>query len=96
MKFDSTWNCEEEEGFLKRGPKAYSKWDAILPFDKKRLIVALAIDSISERRGILKGIVNEANDEEKQAFEIMEKLVKIAHFAFQYLRDMSKHIVKTN
>ncbi len=50
---------------------------------KKGLIVALAIDSISERRRILKGIVNEANDEEKQAFEIMEKLVKIApHFAF--------------
>ena len=76
----------EEEGRLplKRGPKALQQNG--MPFyhlTKKGLIVALAIDSISERRRILKGIVNEANDEEKQAFEIMEKLVKIApHFAF--------------
>ena len=76
----------EEEGRLplKRGPKALQQNG--MPFyhlTKKGLIVALAIDSISERRRILKGIVNEANDEEKQAFEIMEKLVKIApHFGF--------------
>ena len=76
----------EEEGRLplKRGPKALQQNG--MPFyhlTKKGLIVALAIDSISERRRILKGIVNEANDDEKQAFEIMEKLVKIApHFAF--------------
>ena len=76
----------EEEGRLplKRGPKALQQNG--MPFyhlTKKGLIVALAIDSISERKRILKGIVNEANDDEKQAFEIMEKLVKIApHFAF--------------
>ncbi len=76
----------EEEGRLplKRGPKALQQNG--MPFyhlTKKGLIVALAIDSISERKRILKGIVNDANDEEKQAFEIMEKLVKIApHFAF--------------
>ena len=47
------------------------------------MIVSLAIDNISERKRILKGIVNQANDDEKQAFEIMEKLVKIApHFGF--------------
>ena len=76
----------EEEGRLplKRGPKALQQNG--MPFyhlTKKGLIVALAIDSISERRRILKGIVNEANGDEKQAFEIMAKLVKIApHFAF--------------
>ena len=76
----------EEEGRLplKRGPKALQQNG--MPFyhlTKKGLIVALAIDSISERKRILKAIVNEANDDEKQAFEIMEKLVKIApHFAF--------------
>ena len=76
----------EEEGRLplKRGPKALQQNG--MPFyhlTKKGLIVALAIDSISERKRILRGIVNEANDDEKQAFEIMEKLVKIApHFAF--------------
>ena len=76
----------EEEGRLplKRGPKALQQNG--MPFyhlTKKGLIVALAIDSISERKRILKGIVNKANDDEKQAFEIMEKLVKIApHFAF--------------
>jgi len=76
----------EEEGRLplKRGPKALQQNG--MPFyhlTKKGMIVALAIDSISERKRILKGIVNQANDEEKQAFEIMEKLVKIApHFGF--------------
>ena len=76
----------EEEGRLplKRGPKALQQNG--MPFyhlTKKGLIVALAIDSISERKRILKAIVNEANDDEKQAFEIMERLVKIApHFAF--------------
>ena len=76
----------EEEGRLplKRGPKALQQNG--MPFyhlTKKGLIVALAIDSISERKRILKGIVSEANDDEKQAFEIMEKLVKIApHFGF--------------
>jgi hypothetical protein len=76
----------EEEGRLplKRGPKALQQNG--MPFyhlTKKGLIVALAIDSISERKRILKGIVNDANDDEKQAFEIMAKLVKIApHFAF--------------
>ena len=76
----------EEEGRLplKRGPKSLQQNG--MPFyhlTKKGLIVALAIDSISERKRILRGIVNEANDDEKQAFEIMEKLVKIApHFAF--------------
>ena len=76
----------EEEGRLplKRGPKALQQNG--MPFyhlTKKGMIVALAIDSISERRRILKGIVNQVNDDEKQAFEIMEKLVKIApHFGF--------------
>ena len=47
------------------------------------MIASLAIDSISERRRILKDIVNKADDDEKQAFQIMEKLVKIApHFGF--------------
>ena len=47
------------------------------------MIVSLAIDNISERRKILKDIVNKADDDEKQAFLIMEKLVKIApHFGF--------------
>ena len=76
----------EEEGRLplKRGPKALQQNG--MPFyhlTKKGMIVALAIDTISERRRILKGIVNQVNDEEKPAFEIMEKLVKIApHFGF--------------
>jgi len=76
----------EEEGRLplKRGPKALQQNG--MPFyhlTKKGMIVALAIDSISERKRILKGIVNHGNDDEKQAFEIMEKLVKIApHFGF--------------
>lgn len=76
----------EEEGRLplKRGPKALQQNG--MPFyhlTKKGLIVALAIDSISERKRILKQITNEVIDEEKQAFDIMEKLVKIApHFGF--------------
>ena len=74
----------EEEGRLplKRGPKALQQNG--MPFyhlTKKGMIVALAIDSISERRRILKGLVNQVDDDEKQAIGIMEKLVKIApHF----------------
>ena len=76
----------EEEGRLplKRGPKALQQNG--MPFyhlTKKGLIVSLAIDSISERKKILKGMMNQANDEERQTFEIMERLVKIApHFGF--------------
>jgi hypothetical protein len=76
----------EEEGRLplKRGPKALQQNG--MPFyhlTKKGMIVSLAIYSISERRKILKDIVNKADDDEKQAFRIMEKLVKIApHFGF--------------
>ena len=76
----------EEEGRLplKRGPKALQQHG--MPFyhlTKKGMIVSLAIDNISERRKILKDIVSQADDDEKQAFEIMEKLVKIApHFGF--------------
>ena len=75
-----------EEGRLplKRGPKALQQNG--MPFyhlTKKGMIVSLAIDNITERKKILKDIVNKVNGEEKQAFEIMEKLVKIApHFAF--------------
>ena len=77
----------EEEGRLplKRGPKALQQNG--MPFyhlTKKGKIVSLAIDNISERKKILKEIVSQAdNDDERQAFEIMEKLVKIApHFGF--------------
>ena len=76
----------EEEGRLplKRGPKALQQNG--MPFyhlTKKGMIVSLAIDNITERKKILKEIVNKVNGEEKQAFEIMEKLVKIApHFGF--------------
>jgi hypothetical protein len=76
----------EEEGRLplKRGPKALQQNG--MPFyhlTKKGMVVSLAIDNISERKKILKLIVNQANDDEKQAFQIMEKLVKIApHFGF--------------
>ena len=77
----------EEEGRLplKRGPKALQQNG--MPFyhlTKKGMIVSLSIDKISDRKKILKEIVNQAKDEnEKQAFEIMEKLVKIApHFGF--------------
>ena len=76
----------EEEGRLplKRGPKALQQNG--MPFyhlTKKGMIVALAIDSISERKKILKGMIIHANDDDKQAFEIMDRLVKIApHFGF--------------
>ena len=76
----------EEEGRLplKRGPKALQQNG--MPFyhlTKKGMIVSLAIDSISERKKILKSIINQADEDEKQAFAIMEKLVKIApHFGF--------------
>ena len=76
----------EEEGRLplKRGPKALQQNG--MPFyhlTKKGMIVSLAIDTISERKKILKDIVNKADNDEKQAFEIMEKLIKIApHFGF--------------
>jgi len=76
----------EEEGRLplKRGPKALQQNG--MPFyhlTKKGMIVSLAIDNISERKKILKGVINQANDDERQAFQIMEKMVKIApHFGF--------------
>ena len=76
----------EEEGRLplKRGPKALQQNG--MPFyhlTKKGMIVSLAIDNISERKKILKDIVNKADGDERQSFQIMEKLVKIApHFGF--------------
>ena len=77
----------EEEGRLplKRGPKALQQNG--MPFyhlTKKGMIVSLAIDNISERRKILKDIVVKADDDdERQAFQIMEKLVKITpHIGF--------------
>jgi len=76
----------EEEGRLPltRGPKALQQNG--MPFyhlTKKGMIVSLAIDNISERKKILKNIINHADDNERQAFQIMEKLVKIApHFGF--------------
>ena len=76
----------EEEGRLpiKRGPKALQQNG--MPFyhlTKKGMIVSLAIDNISERKKILKGVINQADVDERQAFEIMEKMVKIApHFGF--------------
>ena len=76
----------EEEGRLplKRGPKALQQNG--MPFyhlTKKGMIVSLAIDSISERKKILKGMINQADENERQTFEIMERLVKIApHFGF--------------
>jgi len=76
----------EEEGRLplKRGPKALQQNG--MPFyhlTKKGMIVSLAIDNISERKKILKEIVSQTDDNERQAFQIMEKLVKIApHFGF--------------
>ena len=76
----------EEEGRLplKRGPKALQQNG--MPFyhlTKKGMIVSLAIDNISERKRILKEIINQADVDEKQAFQIMEKLIKIApHFGF--------------
>ena len=78
----------EEEGRLpfleEEGPKALQQNG--MPFyhlTKKGMIVSLAIDSMSEKKKILKGIINQADEHEKQAFEIMQKLVKIApHFGF--------------
>ena len=76
----------EEEGRLplKRGPKALQQNG--MPFyhlTKKGMIVSLAIDNISERKKILKSIIHQADEDEKQTFLIMEKLVKIApHFGF--------------
>jgi hypothetical protein len=76
----------EEEGRLplKRGPKALQQNG--MPFyhlTKKGMIVSLAIDDISERKRILKEIINQADVDEKQAFQIMEKLIKIApNFGF--------------
>ena len=76
----------EEEGRLplKRGPKALQQNG--MPFyhlTKKGMIVSLAIDSISERKKILKGMINQADENERQTFEIMERLGKIApHFGF--------------
>ena len=76
----------EEEGRLplKRGPKALQQNG--MPFyhlTKKGMIVSLAIDSITERKKILKDVVNRVDGDEKQAFQIMEKLIKIApHFGF--------------
>ena len=76
--------AEEGRLPLKRGPKALQQNG--MPFyhlTKKGMIVSLAIDNISERRKILKDIVVKADDDERQAFQIMEKLVKIApHFGF--------------
>ena len=76
----------EEEGRLplKRGPKVLQQNG--MPFyhlTKKGMIASLAIYSISERKKILKDIINKANGDERQAFQIMEKLVEIApHFGF--------------
>ena len=76
----------EEEGRLplKRGPKALQQNG--MPFyhlTKKGMIVSLAIDSIAERKKILKDVVNIVDGDERQAFQIMEKLIKIApHFGF--------------
>ena len=76
----------EEEGRLplKRGPKALQQNG--MPFyhlTKKGMIVSLALYSIVERKKILKDIVSKVDGDEKQAFQIMEKLVKIApHFGF--------------
>ena len=91
----------EEEGRLplKRGPKALQQNG--MPFyhlTKKGMIVSLAIDKISDRKKILKGIVNQAaDDNEKQAFEIMEKLVKIApHFGFSVFERYVKAYCESN
>tara|TARA_Y100000590_G_scaffold186915_1_gene212952 strand:- start:4671 stop:5336 length:666 start_codon:yes stop_codon:yes gene_type:complete len=76
----------EEEGRLplKRGPKALQQNG--MPFyhlTKKGMIVSLAINNISERKKTLKTVMGMVDDDEKQTFEIMEKLVKIApHFGF--------------
>ena len=91
----------EEEGRLplKRGPKALQQNG--MPFyhlTKKGMIVSLSIDKISDRKKILKEIVNQAvDDNEKQAFEIMEKLVKIApHFGFSVFERYVKAYCESN
>ena len=91
--------AEEGRLPLKRGPKALQQNG--MPFyhlTKKGMIVSLSIDKISDRKKILKGIVNQAaDDNEKQAFEIMEKLVKIApHFAFSVFERYVKAYCESN
>ena len=91
--------AEEGRLPLKRGPKALQQNG--MPFyhlTKKGMIVSLAIDKISDRKKILKGIVNQAaDDNEKQAFEIMEKLVKIApHFGFSIFERYVKAYCESN
>ena len=91
--------AEEGRLPLKRGPKALQQNG--MPFyhlTKKGMIVSLAIDKISDRKKILKGIVNQAaDDNEKQAFEIMEKLVKIApHFGFSVFERYVKAYCENN
>ncbi|MDC0171001.1 hypothetical protein OAJ04_04410 [Candidatus Nitrosopelagicus sp.] len=91
--------AEEGRLPLKRGPKALQQNG--MPFyhlTKKGMIVSLAIDKISDRKKILKGIVNQAaDDNEKQAFEIMEKLVKIApHFGFSVFERYVKAYCESN
>tara|TARA_B000000477_G_C6040478_1_gene205828 strand:- start:81 stop:749 length:669 start_codon:yes stop_codon:yes gene_type:complete len=91
--------AEEGRLPLKRGPKALQQNG--MPFyhlTKKGMIVSLSIDKISDRKKILKGIVNQAaDDNEKQAFEIMEKLVKIApHFGFSIFERYVKAYCESN
>ena len=91
--------AEEGRLPLKRGPKALQQNG--MPFyhlTKKGMIVSLAIDNISDRKKILKGIVNQAaDDNEKQAFEIIEKLVKIApHFGFSVFERYVKAYCESN
>ena len=91
--------AEEGRLPLKRGPKALQQNG--MPFyhlTKKGMIVSLAIDKISDRKKILKAIVNQAaDDNEKQAFEIMEKLVKIApHFGFSVFERYVKAYCESN
>ena len=90
----------EEEGRLplKRGPKALQQNG--MPFyhlTKKGMIVSLAIDSISERKKILKDIINQADDDEKQAFQLWKNWSRLLHILVsQFLRDMLRHIVRTS
>ena len=91
--------AEEGRLPLKRGPKALQQNG--MPFyhlTKKGMIVSLAIDNISDRKKILKTIVHQAADDyEKQAFEIMEKLVKIApHFGFSIFERYVKAYCESN
>ena len=91
--------AEEGRLPLKRGPKALQQNG--MPFyhlTKKGMIVSLAIDNISDRKKILKAIMHQAADDyEKQAFEIMEKLVKIApHFGFSIFERYVKAYCESN